>query len=65
MRRNQTREFAVVFMEGDDYVREAATVGLLEGVQNVAGWAEVKGKGVSPEAFVTHFAPKPHDSGDC
>jgi hypothetical protein len=52
-KKNQTEEFAVVFdtiellhLEGDQYVREAATIGLLEGIQNNAGH-----NGVDPEVF--------------
>ena len=51
---NQTSEFQVVFdvierlhIEGDDYVKEAATIGVLESLQNVAS-----NNGVDPEAFV-------------
>lgn len=43
--RGQTAEFAAVFavvetwlLEGDDYVRNAAVIGLFESLQNVAGW---------------------------
>lgn len=31
-------------MEGDDYVKEAATIGMLEGIQNVAGNSRVDSK---------------------
>jgi len=34
-------------LEGDDYVREAATIGALEGIQNIAG-----NSGVDPERFL-------------
>ena len=51
---NQTSEFSAVFdiierlhIEGDDYVKEAATIGILESIQNVAS-----NNGVDPEAFV-------------
>jgi len=44
---NRTEEFPAVFeiiermhLEGDDYVKEAATIGMLEGIQNVAGIQE-------------------------
>jgi hypothetical protein len=44
MKRNQLAEFPAVFavverlhVEGDSYVREAATIGLLEGLQNIPG----------------------------
>jgi hypothetical protein len=50
----QTSEFSAVFdvieclhVEGDDYVREVATIGVLESLQNVAS-----NDGVDPEAFV-------------
>lgn len=39
-------------VEGDHYVREAATIGLLEGIQN--GWAN---EGTDPELFVQHLLP--------
>jgi hypothetical protein len=42
---NQTHEFIAVFAtierlhkEGDEFVKEAATIGLLEGIQNIAGY---------------------------
>ena len=51
---NQTSEFSAVFdvierlhIEGDDYVKEAATIGVLESLQNIAS-----NNGVDPEAFV-------------
>ena len=34
-------------VDGDSYVKEAATIGLLEGIQSVAGW-----KGVDLDQFV-------------
>ena len=56
-RSNQTNEFLVVFnvverlhLEGDDFVKEAATIGLLEGIQNIAG-----NNGVNPEVFVPYL----------
>ena len=58
--RNQTQEFLRLFstieqlqVEGDDYVREAATVGLLEGIQNIAG-----NRGIDPEEFVQYLKPE-------
>ncbi len=39
-------------VEGDSYVREAATIGLLEGIQNV--WSN---QGVEPEVFVPYLLP--------
>ena len=54
---NQTDEFPAVFdvierlhLEGDDYVKEAATIGMLEGIQNVAGNLEV-----DPEVFAPYL----------
>ena len=54
---NQTGEFPAVFdvieglhLEGDDYVKEAATIGMLEGIQNVAG-----NLGVDPEVFAPYL----------
>ena len=47
--------FAVVerlHVEGDPYVKEAATIGLLEGIQNHAGHA-----GIDQEAFVKWLGP--------
>ncbi len=56
---NQTDEFIKVFdvierfhIEGDDYVKEAATIGLLEGLQNVAGNTDLK-----PEVFEKYLKP--------
>lgn len=50
---NQTSEFPAVFdvierlhIEGDHYVKEAATIGMLEGIENIAS-----NNGVDPEAF--------------
>jgi LPS sulfotransferase NodH len=40
-------------LEGDDYVKEAATVGMLEGIQNVAG-----NSGVNPEEFFRYLKPE-------
>src|SRR5882724_6209517 len=47
LKSNCTEEFAAVFeiiermhLEGDHYVKEAATIGMLEGIQNVAGNSE-------------------------
>ena len=51
---NNTEEFSAVFevieqmhLDGDDFVREVATIGALEGIQNIAG-----NRGVDPERFV-------------
>nr|MDQ3820181.1 hypothetical protein [Acidobacteriota bacterium] len=56
----QTDEFSAVFeaveslhQKGDAYVREAATIGLLEGIQNVAG-----NTGVNPEEFLQYLKPE-------
>lgn len=40
-------------VEGDGYVREAATIGLLEGIQNV--WSN---NNVDPELFAAHLLPE-------
>jgi len=55
-----TAEFKAVFgvtealhLEGDPYVREAATIGLLEGIQNVAGNSEL-----DPESFFPYLLPE-------
>ena len=60
MRRGSAAEFAAVFdvverlhLDGDSYVKEAATIGLLEGIQNVAG-----NTGVDPVAFAPHLKPE-------
>ena len=57
---NRTGEFRAVFeiiermhLEGDPYVKEAATIGMLEGIQNVAG-----NSGVEPEEFVAYLKPE-------
>jgi hypothetical protein len=57
---NQTEEFPAVFdliekihLEGDDFVKEAATIGMLEGIQNVAG-----NSGVEPERFAKYLKPE-------
>jgi hypothetical protein len=39
-------------VEGDHYVREAATIGLLEAIQNVWGH-----EGTDPEMFARHLLP--------
>ena len=56
---SRTQEFPEVarvierlHIEGDHYVREAATIGLLEGIQNV--WAN---EATDPELFVRHLLP--------
>jgi hypothetical protein len=56
----RTEEFAPVFAvverwhcEGDHYVREAATVGLLESIQNIAGH-----EGLDPAHFEQWFGPE-------
>jgi len=53
----QVRELPGVFavverlhLEGDEYVREAATIGLLEGIQNVAGH-----RGIDPAVFLPYL----------
>jgi hypothetical protein len=53
-------EFEAVFavtealhVEGDAYVREAATIGLLEGIQNIA-----ENRDLDPELFVPYLKPE-------
>jgi hypothetical protein len=60
LRSGVTEEFPAVFQvverwhcEGDDYVREAATIGLLEGIQNNAGHA-----GIYPGVFERWLLPE-------
>ena len=55
-----TSEFEAVFavaealhLEGDEYVREAAAIGLLEGIQNIAG-----NRGLDPESFFPYLRPE-------
>ncbi|MGH9941193.1 MAG: DUF7674 family protein [Pyrinomonadaceae bacterium] len=57
---NRTDEFPAMFeiierlhLEGDAYVKEAATIGMLEGIQNVAG-----NSGVDPEEFFRFLKPE-------
>lgn len=57
---SRTEEFAAVgraierlHIEGDLYVREAATIGLLEGIQNVWG-----NNDTDPELFVPYLLPE-------
>ena len=54
---HRVEEFPAVFqaveslhLEGDDFVKEAVTIGLLEGIQNVAG-----NMGVNPEEFLQYL----------
>ena len=56
----QVGEFPAVFeiierlhLEGDAYVKEAATIGMLEGIQNVAGNSDV-----DPEEFFPYLKPE-------
>lgn len=58
-RQRHTEEFPAVAQiierfqaEGDSSVREAVTIGLLEGIQNV--W---RNEGTDPELFVRHLLP--------
>jgi hypothetical protein len=58
----QIAEFSAVFdvveklhLEGDNYVREAATIGLLEGIQNVASHSENE---VDVEDFAQYLKPE-------
>ena len=57
---NRTDEFAAVFevierlhLDGDAYVKEAATIGMLEGIQNIAGNSDV-----NPEEFAGYLKPE-------
>jgi hypothetical protein len=57
---NQINEFPTVFdaieklhIEGDDYVKEAATIGLLEGIQNIASNTDV-----NAEDFIQYLKPE-------
>ena len=59
-KRNQTGEFATAFamiellhQEGDESTREAATVGILEGIQNVSG-----NSSLDPEFFRPFLLPE-------
>ena len=59
-RTHRIEEFPAVFdvierlhLEGDPYVKEAATIGALEGIQNVAG-----NTGVDPDEFVQYLQPE-------
>jgi hypothetical protein len=54
---NRIQEFGGVFdviermhLEGDEYVKEAATIGMLESIQNVAG-----NSGSDPEEFAKYL----------
>ena len=56
----ETDEFDAVFavverwhLEGEHYVKEAATIGLLEGLQNVSG-----NNDLDPDVFVTWLGPQ-------
>jgi len=58
-KKNLTDEFNEVFRviellhnNGDDYVKEAATIGILEGIQNLSG-----NTGLDPEVFVKYLHP--------
>ena len=60
MKNGKTGEFQAIFhvverlhLEGDPYVREAATIGLLEAIQNVAGDSDL-----APEAFYPYLGPE-------
>lgn len=57
---NQIGEFSAIFevieklhLEGDDYVKNALTIGLLEGIQNNAEHSEL-----SPKEFVQYLQPE-------
>jgi hypothetical protein len=56
----QLDEFPSVFeilerlhLEGDAYVREAATIGILEGIQNIA-----ENFGINPQEFARYLKPE-------
>lgn len=58
-KQGKTDEFAKVFnvvekfyIEGDEFVKEAATIGLLEGLQNIAG-----NRDLEPEVFFKYLKP--------
>jgi hypothetical protein len=58
--RGETREFPALFavierlhLDGTDEVKEAATIGLLEGVQNIA-----LHEGLDPVVFVPYLKPE-------
>jgi hypothetical protein len=42
-----------LYVEGDEYVKEAATIGLLEGIQNITG-----NRRLDPEVFVQYLKPE-------
>lgn len=59
-RQSSTKEFEKVFevieklhVEGDDYVKEAATIGFLESIQNIAG-----NNDLDPEVFYKFLKPE-------
>jgi hypothetical protein len=65
-RRTETQSFPAIgeaierlHIEGDHYVREAATTGLLEGIQNVWG-----NNDVDPELFATYLLPESRKGWD-
>jgi hypothetical protein len=58
----RTRELPELFrlverlvVDGDDYVQEAATIGLLEDIQTLAGHARAVNPEAGPEAFVPYL----------
>jgi hypothetical protein len=60
MKDGKTGDFQAIFhvierlhLEGDPYVREATTIGLLEAIQNVAG-----NKDLDPEVFYSYLGPE-------
>lgn len=57
---NQTQEFPMIFraierlhIEANEYVKEAAIIGLLEGIQNISG-----NRGLNPEVFAQYLKPE-------
>jgi hypothetical protein len=60
MNEGKTGEFQAIFdvvehlyLEGDPYVRESTTIGLLEAVQNIG-----ENKDLAPEAFYPYLGPQ-------
>lgn len=61
LEQGDTREFDIVerlHLEGDDYVRGLATIGLLESIQNHAAHRRVEERNASPEAFEPYLRPE-------
>ena len=63
LERGTDSEFIAVFevieslhLDGDDFVKEAATIGMLEGLQNVSGWRD----SIGPESFEKYLGVESH-----